>query len=214
MDTGVPWQTSQRSVLGLVWSSGCHDKHLGSQFFDWSGHHGTMTNISALSSGTGHQGAMMTISAASLLISLVSVVPQPSSQQSGTLRFLKLLSTCDSCFSYQSIFQSVTDKQVAISLFESRWRCCSWCQLVHTAHTFFSSCFRSSDCGEPQAGGSVCLCGNQHVLWPGPDTTGISAGASSQHVWGKRSSAPQGQADPGWLWRSRGWRWSVGVATV
>ena len=113
LDIRVPRQTSRGSVLGLVWTPKHHDKHLSSHFWDWSGHQGTMsddkhlsgqfwdwschqstmTNISAVISGTGHQGAMMNISAASPSISLVSLVPQPSSQQSGTLGFLKLLVT-------------------------------------------------------------------------------------------------------------------------
>ena len=214
LDTEAPWQTSQQSFLGLVWSPGYHewwqtsqrsvlglvlspeyhDKHLSSHFWDWSsGCHDEHLCSQSLDQ-LGQLGAT----------TIISAVWNPWVPQA----------TCDSCFAYQSICQSVTDKQVAASLFETRWRCCSWCHLMYTAQTFFSSCFRSSDCGEPQAGRSVCLCGNQHVLRPGPHATGVSAGASPQHVRGKRSSAPQGQADLGWLWRSRGWRWSVGVATV
>ena len=37
----------------LVWSPGCHDKHLGGQFWDWSGDQEALINILAVSSGTG-----------------------------------------------------------------------------------------------------------------------------------------------------------------
>ena len=225
MDTGVPWQTSQRSVLGLVWSPEYHDKHLSGQLWDWSGHQGAMTNISAVSSWT----------------DLVTMVPWQTSQRSvlglvirvpwrPSLQPVPWSAWSAWCYNHHlsSLEPSGSSSYLWQLLFLKVFPVCHWqasshflvwnqvkvLQLMHTAHTLFSSGFRSSDCGEPQAGGSVCLCGNQHVLWPGPDTTGVSTGASPQHVRGKRSSAPQGQADLGWLWRSRGWRWSVGVATV
>ena len=140
-------------VLGLVWSPGCHDKHLGGQFWDLSGHQGAMTNISAVSSGTGLDIRVPRQTSRGSVLGLVWTpkhhdkhlsshfwdwssgchdehLCSQSLDQLGQLGATTIISavwnpwvpqaTCDSCFAYQSICQSVTDKQVAASLFETR----------------------------------------------------------------------------------------------
>ena len=140
-------------MLGLAWTLGCHDKHLSSQFWDWSGHQSTMTNISAVSSGTGLVIRVQQQTSRQSVLGLIwspwshdkhlsahfwdwssgchddHLCSQPLDQpgQHGATTIISAVwnprvpqATCDSCFAYQSIFQSVTDKQVAISLFETR----------------------------------------------------------------------------------------------